>query len=199
MAKNIQPKAAIFIDTAYLDQTGKGMSQFFSNLGLSLSKADFGVFINSLAFQMGLEPCADPEQQYILVYLTREGREEKFTFCTPSDLAEEFHDHQYKNTMGTFVFWSLPTLGHDTSSNAALELAKFVCEEEKNPIAALVVNLNECPQRSVESLTHLKGTRFISFSMNPKDAENFPAFRHEELGHSLLSALGITLEDVKRT
>jgi len=199
MTKKIQPKAVIFIDTVYLDQTGTGLSRFFSNhvLGRSLPKADFGVFINSIAFQMGLEPSPDPEKQIIMVYLTRKGREEKFTFCTPSDLAEDFHENKYKDTMGTFIFWSLLTLGHDTSCNAALELAQFICEEGKNPLAALVVNLNECPQRSIENLARLKATRFISFSMNPKDAETFPAFQHEELGHSLLNSFGITPEDLK--
>lgn len=199
MVKKTQPKAVIFIDTAYLDRTGKGLSQFFSNnvLGRPLPKADFGVFINSIAFQIGLEPNKNTEEQIIMVYLTREGREEKFTFCTPSDLSEDFHENCYKDTMGTFIFWSLPTLGHDTNSNAALELAQYICEEGKNSIAALVVDLNECPKQSIENLAQLKTTRFFSFSMNPKDAESFPAFQHEELGHSLLNSFGITPKDLE--
>lgn len=195
MKQKFKADAAIFIDVAYLDRTGKGLSQFFSNnvLGHPLPKADFGTFINSIAFQMGFEP----GERNIMVYLTREGREEKFTFCTPSDLAEEFHDNCYRNSMGQFIFWSLPTLGHDTSCNAALELAQFLCTEEKTSFAALIVDLNECPPRSVENLATIKETQFISFSMNPKDAETFPNFRHEELGHSLLNSFGITPKDLK--
>ncbi len=195
MKNKFKADAAIFIDVAYLNKTGNGLSQFFSNnvLGRPLPQSDFGVFINSLAFQMGFEP----GKRNIMVYLVREGREEKFTFCTPSDLAEEFHEKSYTDSMGTFIFWSLPTLGHDTSRNAALELAQYLCEEDKIPLAALVVDLNECPERSVGNLTSAKGTKFISFSMNPKDAETFPNFEHEELGHSLLNSFGITPEDLK--
>lgn len=195
-----RPAAAIFIDATYLDQTGKGLSQFFSNnvLGRLLPAADFGIFINSLAFQMGLDLKPNSDAQIINVYLICKSKNDKFTFCTPSDIANDIQDQCYTDTMGKFIFCVLPTLGYDSNCNAALDLAEIVCRKDHFPVAALVLDLNECQAESIEKLAHSPGTRFISFSMRPQDKENFPAFQHEELGHSLLNALGVTPEELRK-
>jgi hypothetical protein len=197
MTEKIKADAAILIDVAYLDKTGTGLSNFFSNhvLGRELPKADFGRFINSIAFQMGFEP----GKHTFFVYLVAHENNAGFDFCVPSNLQSEFNERGYEDTLGEFIFWVVPVMNITPCGNVVLEVSQYVCEEEELPVVGIIANLEECDDFNVEGLTSAiekKSIRVEAFSMNHQDEVKFPEFQHQELGHALLNAMGVRPEEL---
>lgn len=186
----------IIADAEYIDHVAFDLSVNFERmLGRRIPAADMSQWAVCVALDGGLRP-GNHETQVVLVH---DKTSERMSNFAPAAYADELNGKAFKDEqMGEFVFTSLPVEDMVTKDEMMLELVKAVVAQQ--PVRRVMVVPNADTPELYDELRHLlknvddENKRITLFAMQPMAGGNF---RQEILGYSLLSALGISAEEIK--
>ena len=186
----------IIADAEYIDHVAFDLSVNFERmLGRRIPAADISQWAVCIALDGGLRP-GNHETHLVLVH---DKQSEKMSNFAPSAYDSQLNGQAFKDEqLGEFILTSLPVEDMVSKDDMMLELTKAVLAQ-KGVKRVMVVPNADTPELYDELRRILKDVddeekRVTLFAMQPMPGGNF---RQEILGYSLLSALGISAEEIK--
>ena len=186
----------IIADADYVDHVAFDLTVNFERmLGRCIHAADISQWAVCVALDGGLRP-GEHETQLVLVH-NRDSK--KIDNFKPSDYETELNAQAFKDEqLGEFLVTSLPVEDMVTKNQFMVELLQAVLAQE--PVKRIMVIPNADTPELYDELRHVlknvddEQKRVTLFAMQPMMGGNF---RQEILGYSLLSALGISADEIK--
>ena len=186
----------IIADADYVDHVAFDLTVNFERmLGRRVHVADISQWAVCVALDGGLRP-GEHETQLVLVHNRDSKKMENFK---PSDYETELNAQAFKDEqLGEFLVTSLPVEDMVTKNQFMVELLQAVLAQE--PVKRIMVIPNADTPELYDELRHVlknvddEQKRVTLFAMQPMMGGNF---RQEILGYSLLSALGISADEIK--
>ena len=206
----------ILVDAAYADSKAGGLSAFLhKRLGRDLPKADLAEWLVCCALDSGMQP-DDGEVQVVFVYPAGHPCLRHFT---PSDLQAEIDGKAFAdNHFGEFVLYAVEDLCHEGDIPLMEECIRAVCSDQGIKRLALVCSQclassaladstdkrcgSSCHPTSPSSPLQSQGERdsclagLAKMSLLSVENEDLLGVRSQELGFSLLHALGVSHEEL---
>ena len=186
----------IIADADYVDHVAFDLTVNFERmLGRRVHTADISQWAVCVALDGGLRP-GEHETQLVLVHNRDSKKMDNFK---PSDYETELNAKAFKDEqLGEFLVTSLPVEDMVTKNQFMVELLQAVLAQE--PVKRIMVIPNADTPELYDELRHVlknvddEQKRVTLFAMQPMMGGNF---RQEILGYSLLSALGISADEIK--
>ena len=186
----------IIADADYVDHVAFDLTVNFERmLGRRIPAADISQWAVCVALDGGLRP-GEHETQLVLVHNRDSKKMDNFK---PSDYETELNAQAFKDEqLGEFLVTSLPVEDMVTKNQFMVELLQAVLAQE--PVKRIMVIPNADTPELYDELRHVlknvddEQKRVTLFAMQPMMGGNF---RQEILGYSLLSALGISADEIK--
>lgn len=186
----------IIADAEYIDHVAFDLSVNFERmLGRRIPAADMSQWAVCVALDGGLRP-GNHETHLVLVH---DKQSVKMNNFAPSAYDSQLNGQAFKDDqLGEFIVTSLPVEDMVSKDDMMLELTRAVIAQEGVKRVMVVPNA-DTPELYDELRRILKDVddeqkRITLFAMQPMPGGNF---RQEILGYSLLSALGISAEEIK--
>ena len=186
----------IIADAEYIDHVAFDLSVNFERmLGRRIPAADISQWAVCIALDGGLRP-GNHETHLVLVH---DKQSKQLNNFAPSVYDTQLNGQAFKDEqLGEFLLTSLPVEDMVSKADMMLELTKAVLAQ-KDVKRVMVVPNADTPELYDELRRTLKDVddeqkRVTLFAMQPMPGGNF---RQEILGYSLLSALGISAEEIK--
>lgn len=185
----------IVVDAAYADTVAFNLIVNFERmLGRPVPPADMARWIDCLALDGGIRQGENHTQ----VVLVHDNGFRKMTNFVPGDLSSELNQQAFNDHLGEFTFHLLSGEGIASKSDVIADLVQNICQEPNVKRIMLVAD-DEDPallSRIRQTLQQTNPDKHITlFTMQPTPGGNF---RQEMLGFSMLSALGISSEEINR-
>jgi len=182
----------IIVDADYIDRVAFNLIVNFERmLGRRIPQADMARWIDCVALDGGIR---DGEQQTHVV-LIHDKQNCKLQNFVPADYEQELGGQAFKDRLGEFVISALPVEELTTKEDFFVETLQVVLAQKETK-RVMIVPGEDLYRRVMQTLQKTDTTdhEVTVFSMQPAMAGN--AFRHEILGFSLMSALGIRSDEI---
>ncbi len=192
--KNVRwSKNVVLVDGDYVDSVAFNLTVNFERMiGRRIPKADTARWIDCIALDGGLRS-DDNETQVVFIHSKKRTSLENFN---PGDYASELDGKAFRDNLGEFLLSSLPTEDDVNGSNLFTESLEVICNSADVKRIMVIPNA-ETSWDSVRNALHYvddEDKRITVFAMQPMTGGNF---RQEILGYSLMSALGISADEIK--
>ncbi len=195
-------ETVMMVDVAYLNFVINDLKKHFEPLlGRPLQTVDLALLTMYLAMDAGVQGSGN-DVQVLLVY---DGQCGKLEHCLPSDLKTELDGVAFKADLGEFSFMSVPSEGFVSRGDLYVDLLQIVLNAAEVK-KLIIVPFAEEYGKEVEEVVGETVAESAGRKENAKDIVCFrmtapaaqAAYRWEQLGYPLMSALGIRSEDLQR-
>lgn len=183
----------VLVDGDYVDSVAFNLIVNFERMiGRRIPKADMARWIDCVALDSGLR-AGDNETQVVFIHGKSHAKLDNFT---PGDYAAELDGKAFRDNLGEFVLSSLPVEADVNGDDLFVESLGVICNSADVKRIMVVPNA----ETSWDSVRHAlryvddEAKRITMFAMQPMAGGNF---RQEILGYSLMSALGISADEIK--
>lgn len=176
---------AILVDIQYVDFVVADMRKYYhGQLGRDIPKADLAYWLDCVALDAGLRP----GENTIQVYLVHDKTVETLEQFTPAHLTEEIGGKAFADNLGEFAMQSLPVEDIVTRQQMIADCVQTLAEDKATDAVVVVA---ETLDRTPDALKD--AGRIMHCSMTYAEG-----YEQETLvlGYSLLSALGISPEEI---
>lgn len=186
-------KNVVLVDGDYVDSVAFNLIVNFERMiGRRIPKADMARWIDCIALDGGLRS-GDNETQVVFIHSKKRTKLDNFT---PGDYASKLDGKAFRDNLGEFLLSSLPVEDDVNGSDLFAESLGVICNSADVKRIMVVPNA----ETSWDSVRHAlryvddENKHITMFAMQPMTGGNF---RQEILGYSLMSALGISAEEIQ--
>lgn len=185
-------ETVVLIDSTYSDAVAFNLTVNFERmLNRRIQKADLAHWLDCVALDGGLR---EGDNNIDVVFLHPDEKKELDNF-SPSDFENELNDKAFKDSLGEFNLYSFGNAKMTDFGEFFLETLQVIADA-KEVKRLLVVGNTETSFEDIRNiLKKVDGKECTLFGMQPLMPGNY---RQEILGYSLMSALGISSEEIER-
>ena len=183
----------IIADADFVDKVAFDLIVNFERMLMRrVPKADLARWIDCIALDGGIRE-GENEVQVVLIHNKENTELENFT---PAHYKEELDGKAFKDHLGEFSINTYPVEELVSKADFIAEAAQIACSQKEVKRVMVVPDDEETYAKVRHALKRIddEGKRITLFAMQPMEGGNF---RHEILGYSLMSALGINGEEIK--
>lgn len=187
---NMLSKNVILVDTSYIDKVAFDFSQNFERLLMrEIPKADLALWLDCISLDGGIEP-GENEIQVIFIYT-----DNKFQSFAPSSLDAEIDGKAFKDNLGEFVMEAYKVANDVTTVGEQFAETLRVLLDAKSVENILVVPNAELYGENIISILNKNEEKQVSlFAIQPQEGKGFA---HQQLGFSVVHALGISSDEIR--
>lgn len=188
----IQSENVIIADADYIDRVAFNLIVNFERMiGRRIPQADMARWIDCIALDGGLRE-GEHETQVVLIHDKESSKLENFK---PSDYGTELNGKAFKDNLGEFLISSFPVEKITSKEDFFIDTITEVCRQQAVKRVMVVPDAENIYDRVRSALRNVdEDKRVTVFAMQPMPGGNF---RQEILGYSLMSALGISPDEIK--
>lgn len=188
----IHSENVIIADADYIDRVAFDLIVNFERMiGRRIPPADMARWIDCIALDGGLRE-GKHETQVVLIHDRGNSRLENFM---PADYEAELDGKAFKDNLGEFIINSFPVEKIVSKEDFFTYTVEAVCNQEKVKRVMIIPDAENMYNRVRMSLHRIDDDKRITvFAMQPMAGGNF---RQEILGYSLMSALGISADEIR--
>lgn len=188
----IQSENVIIADADYIDKVAFDLTVNFERMiGRRIPPADMARWIDCIALDGGLRD-GGHETQVVLIHDKDSNRLENFR---PADYDSELNGKAFRDNLGEFIISSFPVEKLVSKEDFFTETVEAVCNQDKVKRVMIIPDAENMYDRIRLALHHAdEDKRITVFAMQPMPGGNF---RQEILGYSLMSALGISADEIR--
>lgn len=182
----------IIADADYINKVAFDLIVNFERMiGRRIPQADTARWIDCIALDGGVRE-GEHETQVVLIHDKKNSKMENFA---PADYENELNGKAFKDNLGEFIVSSFPVEDIVSKEDFLNDTIRMVCEQ-KGVKRVMIIPDAENHYDSVRRTLHRVDDekRVTVFAMQPMPGGNF---RQEILGYSLMSALGISADEIK--
>ena len=182
----------ILVDADYVDRVAFDLIVNFERMiGRRIPQADLPRWLDCVALDGGLRPGAGKNDvQVVLIHSKR--RLENFL---PGDFATELDGKAFADQLGEFVIASYQTEGLADTGDFFVEALELACAQPAVKRLMVVPDAEHIYDKVRATLRRADDEKRVTvFAMQPMAGG---PFRQEILGYSLMSALGISAEEIR--
>lgn len=182
----------IIADADYINKVAFDLIVNFERMiGRRIPQADTARWIDCIALDGGVRE-GEHETQVVLIHDKKNSKMENFA---PADYENELNGKAFKDNLGEFIVSSFPVEDIVSKEDFLNDTIRMVCEQ-KGVKRVMIIPDAENHYDSVRRTLHRvdEEKRVTVFAMQPMPGGNF---RQEILGYSLMSALGISADEIK--
>ncbi len=200
MDKNInQPvewsENVIIVDADFLDKVVFNLTVNFERmLGRRIPPADMARWIDCVVLDGGLRP-GEHETQVVLIH---EKESKGLEYFVPSDYQTALNGKAFKDQLGEFVISAVPVETMTTKNDLLLDVVNLVLPEKAVKRMMIIPDAEDdtlCQQLRHTLQQADEEKQITVFAMEPIVGGNF---KQEILGYSLLQALGIRADELRK-
>ena len=181
----------IIADADYIDSVAFDLIVNFERmLERRIQPADLAHWIDCVALDGGVrEGCGDTQ----VVLLHEKGREQLENF-RPANYENDIHGKAFKDNLGEFSLTTVAVEELVTKDDLLLDIVRTVCADKAVQRVMAIPGEGEITDRLRLAMQQVdENKRVTIFTMQPVQGGNF---RQEILGYSLMSALGISSNEL---
>ncbi len=190
---NMMSENVMLIDATYIDKVAFDLSVNFERmLERRIPKADLAHWLDCVALDGGIEP-GENEISVIFLYNGKSGKLENFK---PSDLKNEIDGMAFKDNLGEFVMETYPVAEDITTiEDFYIETLSVITDNEKTKRIMVLPDIEKYGAQVRNFLGKNKNKKkdVTLFAMEPQLGMGFG---QQILGYSIMSALGISGEEI---
>ncbi len=183
----------IVADGDYIDKVAFNLIVNFERMiGRRIHNADIARWIDCIALDGGVRE-GDNNTHVIIIY----GKESKrLEYFTPGNYMQELNGKAFKDNLGEFTITALPVEDITTADDMFLDILQNVCSRDEVKRIMAVPGEGDIHSRIRSCMRNMRDDtkRVTVFAMQPMPGGNF---NQEILGYSLMSALGISSDEIK--
>ena len=183
----------IIADADFVDKVAFDLTVNFERMLMRrVPKADLARWIDCIALDGGIRE-GENEVQVVLIHNKENTELENFT---PAHYKEELDGKAFKDHLGEFSINTYPVEELVSKADFIAEAAQIACSQKEVKRVMVVPDDEETYAKVRHALKRIddEGKRITLFAMQPMEGGNF---RQEILGYSLMSALGISGDEIK--
>lgn len=188
----IQSENVIIADADYIDKVAFDLIVNFERMiGRRIPPADMARWIDCVALDGGIRE-GNQETQVVLIHNKKNGRLENFK---PADHDKELDGKAFKDNLGEFIINSIPVENIVSHEDQFIDTLSLVCSQKDVKRIMVIPDAENYYDRVRQALRNVDENKHVTvFTMQPMQGGNF---RQEILGYSLMSALGISADEIK--
>ena len=184
----------VIVDADYVDRVAFDLIVNFERMiGRRIHKADLAKWIDCVALDGGLRE-GEHDTQVVLIHDKKQAALDNFV---PASYDDELNGKAFKDHLGEFTVSSFPVEDITTATDFFLDTVAMVCAQKEVKRVMIIPDaenrvLYADLRHTLQRVDDEK--RITVFAMQPMEGGNF---RQEILGYSLMSALGISGDEIK--
>lgn len=182
----------ILVDGDYLDKVAFDLTVNFERMiARPIAKADLAHWIDCIALDGGIRE-GDNNVQVVFIHNKKMSSLEYFT---PSDYAKELNGKAFRDHLGEFSLSAFPTEDMVDIDDFFIDALNLITKAQEVKRIMVIPNAERIYNKVRVNLQDTDDNKRITvFAMQPMQGGNF---RQEILGYSLMSALGISADEIK--
>lgn len=183
----------IIADADFIDRVAFDLTVNFERMLMRrIPKADTARWIDCIALDGGVRE-GDNDTQVVLIHDKQTRKLENFA---PADLGNELNGKAFRDSLGEFTVSAYPVEELVSKSDFIAEAAMIACSQKEVKRVMVIPDDGEAYAKVRQALRRIddEDKRITLFAMQPMEGGNF---RQEILGYSLMSALGISGDEIK--
>lgn len=190
MQKTQWASTIILVDADYLGNTALDFSVNFEKMiGRRIPEGDLYHWLDCIALDGGLRPGENDIQIHIL----HSKSNQSLKGFKPSDIKEGLNGLSFKDNLGYFSLFTFPVEEIVSMDEFFLQSMTMLADAKEVNHLMVVGDMDAYGEEMINIYKKTDGKEITLFSMRPLAD---PDIRHEILGYSLMSALGIKSEEL---
>lgn len=183
--------AVILIDADYLDNVALDLTVNFERmLNRCVAKADLCHWLDCVALDGGLRPGKNEVQVHFL-----HSKEKKaLNYFQPSQFAEDLNGLSFEDKLGHFSLFAFPVEDVVSIEEFFLQSLTMLADAKEIRQLMIVGDMNAYGQTIKDICSQTDGKDITLLTMEPQTGSGF---EQQILGYSLMSALGISGDELK--
>jgi hypothetical protein len=184
----------ILVDGDYIDSIAFDLTVNFERMiGRPIQKADLAHWIDCIALDGGIRESENDVQVFFIYSKNKPSLE----YFKPSHYETELNKMAFKDKFGEFSLCSFPAEDMISKDDFFIESLELIIHAEGVKRVMVIPNAEKIYNNVRAKLNDLndEGKRITVFAMQPMPGGNF---RQEILGYSLMSALGISADEINK-
>jgi hypothetical protein len=181
----------ILVDANHLDNVCLQLIVLFErNINRQLQKADLCHWIDCIALDGGMRHGENSTQ---VIFIHSKDKKE-FTNFTPGNFAEQLNAIAFKDSISEFEMSSYPVEDIVSKADFFEQSLETILSTENVKRVMVIADLDEYGPNIKKAALKAEDKEVTLFSMTPTEERGY---RQEILGYSIISALGITSEELR--
>lgn len=190
MEQNIAPNI-ILVDADYLDTVAFDLIVNFERmLGRRIERGDLAHWLDCIALDGGLRPGENELQ----VHFLHPKKKEELRHFTPSLFEADLNGLSFSDRLGHFALSAFPVEEVVTMSDFFVQSFTLMADAKETQSIMVVGDMAAYGARLKDVCREVRGKDITLFTMEPTTGRGF---NQEILGYSLMSALGISGDELK--
>ena len=184
----------ILVDGDYIDRVAFDLTVNFERMiGRPITKADLAHWIDCIALDGGVRESGNTVQVFFLHSKNKSSLE----YFKPSHYETDLHKMAFKDKLGEFSLSSYATEDMISKDDFFIQSLELIIHAEGVKRVMVIPDAEKIYNNVREKLNDLndESKRVTVFAMQPMPGGNF---RQEILGYSLMSALGISADEINK-
>ncbi|MCR5313123.1 MAG: hypothetical protein K6E54_05695 [Bacteroidaceae bacterium] len=184
-------KNVILVDASYVDKVAFDLTVNFERMLMRrIPKADLAHWLDCIALDGGLQP-GENDIQVIFIY--KKGVNGLSNF-TPSQFGNDIHSKAFKDNIGEFTMYAFPVEENVTTTEFFfLDTLALILDNENVENVMVLPDIEKYGGEVRGQLKKNKNKQVTLFAMEPQMGTGF---NQQILGYSLMSALGISGDEL---
>lgn len=180
----------ILVDADHLDATTFNLTIYFERaINRRIPKADLCHWLDCVALDGGIRQGDNPIQ-VVFIYSKTKSQLDCFN---PSEFASQLNAQAFKDELGEFELASFPVEEVVSKADFFEQSLEAILTSEQVKRVMVVADLDEYGAQVKMQAQKAEAKEVTIFSMSPTEERGF---KQENLGYSLISALGIKSEEL---
>ncbi len=185
-------EAVILIDADFLDNVAFDLTVNFERmLNRRIPQADLCHWLDCIALDGGLRPGANKVQAHF-IHSKEKGELAHFK---PSDFKDDLNGLGFEDNLGRFDLFAFPVEEVVSKDEFFLQSLTMLADAKEIKRLMIVGDVNSYGQQMKKICAQTDGKDITLFAMEPQTGRGF---QQEILGYSLMSALGISGDELQR-
>lgn len=183
----------IIADADFIDKVAFDLTVNFERMLMRrIPKADTARWIDCIALDGGVRE-GENDVQVVLIHDKKNAALDNFK---PANYKDELNGKAFKDHLGEFSISTYPVEELVDKADFIAEAAQIACSQKEVKRVMVIPDDDEAYAKVRHALRRIddEGKRITLFAMQPMEGGNY---RQEILGYSLMSALGISGEEIK--
>lgn len=189
-------KTVILIDVPFLSNVINVLKKHFEEaLNRALQEIDMSLLVQSIAFDMGVDPEVPNEIQVLIIY---DEMSSKLPHCVPADLKVELNGVAFRSVMGEFSFFSFQPEGFTSTRELFTESVRMLTEAKEVKQLCLVAPLDDKDLELLAVLEKRSAEQMLTILDMGTAEQALPnlSVAKKLLGYVIMEAFGIRGDEV---
>lgn len=180
----------IIVDANHLDVTALNLTVYFERMiNRPIPKADLCHWLDCVALDGGIRQ----GQNQIQVVFIHDKEKQQLDCFAPGRFSDELNGQAFKDHLGEFELASFPVEEVVSKADFFEQSLEAVIAAESVKTVMVVASMDEYGDQVKKQAQKAEGKDVVLFSMSPTEERGF---KQENLGYSLISALGVKSEEL---